>query len=244
MILGLYKDYISYVLEHKKNVFKTCWEKGLYIHAFTHDLSKFSRSEFKPYVDWFSGEYGVKFEENFKDPDELAKLLHKEKEEAFKLAWQHHYEHNKHHWKHWCYDWDEYYSNIVELNDCELSVPKKMPERYINQMICDWEAMSIKFGGTAQKYYMTNYYKIKLHPTTRWVLENKLGLIPRAMYYEQEYWQTIGDIYENIIDKYEKDPTTTTEPEEYMSLLFNYVNEEFDINVYDMMRDAYDNKEI
>ena len=48
--MKLYYEYLKYVLEHKKNVFKTCRKRGLKLHALTHDLSKFSPSEFIPYA--------------------------------------------------------------------------------------------------------------------------------------------------------------------------------------------------
>lgn len=44
-------------------------------------------------------------------------------------------------------------------------------------MICDWEAMSLKFGGTAQEYYMKNYDKIQLSVESRCELEFHLCLI-------------------------------------------------------------------
>lgn len=53
--LKMYWNYFKYVLEHKKNVFIECWKEGLYIHAFTHDLSKFSILEFKSYAKKFYG---------------------------------------------------------------------------------------------------------------------------------------------------------------------------------------------
>ena len=52
-----YIKYFLYILEHKKNVFKMCWKKGLYLHAFTHDLSKFLPDEFFPYANWFYGKF-------------------------------------------------------------------------------------------------------------------------------------------------------------------------------------------
>ena len=40
-------------MNHKKNVGIEAWKDGLYIHAFTHDLSKFLPSEFIPYSKFF-----------------------------------------------------------------------------------------------------------------------------------------------------------------------------------------------
>lgn len=242
--MGKYLDYTKYVLEHKKNVFKTCWKRGLYIHAFTHDLSKFSPSEFFPYAEWFDGEYGVKFKVTDDTPTEDI-VKHKDTEEKFDRAWEHHYEHNKHHWKHWCYDWDEYYDGgFVELEDCKLEEPKTIPFKYIEQMVCDWEAMSIKFGGTAQQYYLENYFKLNLSEWTRWRLENMLELYSKTMECDEEYWMSIGAIYKRIVEKYNDDPCNTTEPEIYINeILYTDTNEKFDINIYDMIKESYE-KEI
>lgn len=159
----MYREYLKYVLEHKKNVFKTCWKRGLYLHAFTHDLSKFLPSEFIPYAKWFYGKYGLKLKEVYvfnKVPinraEEVLHELYSKSKQDFYRAWEHHYKHNKHHWNYW--------------------IGKRIPYKYIIQMICDWEAMSLKFGGTAQEYYMNNYDKIDLTVESRCELEFHLGL--------------------------------------------------------------------
>lgn len=139
----MYKlKYLLYILEHKWNVFKVAVSKGMFIHALTHDLSKFSISEFLPYARYF-----------YKD-----KIVYKSQ---FERAWKHHYKNNKHHWNYWL---DEYGN------------PKEMPLKYINQMVVDWEAMALKFGDTAQDYYLKNKENIKLTNNTREILENKLKL--------------------------------------------------------------------
>ena len=74
--------YLLYVLEHKWNVFKVAVSKGMFIHAFTHDLSKLSGSEFLPYAKYF-----------YKN-----KINHKHE---FEMAWRHHYYNNPHHWQYW-----------------------------------------------------------------------------------------------------------------------------------------------
>ena len=73
--------YFLYICEHKKNVFIECWKSGLYIHAFTHDLSKFLPSEFFYYADMFFSNIHVK--------------------EDFEKAWLLHQHRNKHHWDYW-----------------------------------------------------------------------------------------------------------------------------------------------
>ena len=146
--MKIYFEYLKYVLEHKKNVFIECWEEGLYIHAFTHDLSKFSPKEFFPYARWFYGENGVKCKEDniYKDENKMD----------FLNAWQHHKDKNKHHWNYW--------------SERDL----KMPKKYITQMICDWKAMSRKFGDTAQEFYLSKRDDIELHEESRVELEKQL----------------------------------------------------------------------
>jgi hypothetical protein len=138
-----YWDYLKYVLEHKKNVFIECWKRGLYIHAFTHDLSKFSPIEFISYAKYF---YGTKEEKAFSN---------------FDHGWLNHQRKNKHHWGYW-----------VDSSGKALI----MPQKYIKQMICDWEAMGRKFGDTAKWYYLKNKENYILNPITIIYLERELGL--------------------------------------------------------------------
>lgn len=150
----MYKDYFLYILEHKKNVFKACIKRGLFIHALTHDLSKFLPWEFIPYAHWFNGEYGKNATRDFKI---IFCEMHYYRRRRFNIAFKKHYKTNKHHWNHW--------------------IGKDMPKRYIKQMICDWEAMSYKLGNTVEQFYIDNYDKINLSLNSRLILEHELGLI-------------------------------------------------------------------
>ena len=178
--LKKYWLYLKYILEHKKNVFKTCWKRGLYIHAFTHDLSTFYPSEFFPYANWFNGKYGVNFK---KFLCYGSNVKHNKSKQKFEEAWKKHYSRNKHHWNYWLESNsnNHIFSVISLFNVIEQGGKKEaknMPHKYIMQMICDWEAMSLKFGDSAQEYYLKNYDKIKLHRKTRALLEEELGLFP------------------------------------------------------------------
>ena len=186
--LKIYNEYFKYIMEHKKNVFKVCWKRGLYVHAFTHDLSKFSPVEFFPYAEWFYGEYGANIDTTLLLIPSL-KDKHERCKRQFDKAWEHHQKHNKHHWDYWCYDWNKYYDNMFALSDCKLEEPADMPLKYIIQMICDWKAMSLKFGGTAQEFYMNNYDKIKLSLTSRVELEYNLGLIDGTCLVSNVTWK-------------------------------------------------------
>lgn len=188
-----YVKYLKYVLEHKKNVFIECWKERMYLHAFTHDLSKFSIKEFKAYAEWFHGGYGIVLG---KCP--VEEHLHYSKyiivKDRFNKAWQHHKDKNKHHWNYWH----------------ERNLP--MPYKYIKQMICDWRAMSKKFGDTAQEFYLNNYNKIQMNNNSRMMLEFELGLNDSMInnyghtlkqFYEMDKEVYFGDRYFGwIIDKY------------------------------------------
>ena len=170
-----YWKYLLYVLEHKKNVFKTCWKKGLYLHAFTHDLSKFMPDEFIPYARHFYGSYPSEAVLNTVSCiKNKSKTLTKEKvERRFNKAWELHYKRNKHHPEHW--------------------VGKNMKRNNIEQMICDLEAMSLKFGGSAQAYYLNNYNKWEITKNTRLGIENALDINDNSYTIEE-----FAELYDEI----------------------------------------------
>lgn len=162
----MYIENLKYILEHKKNVFIECIKlskelKGknklnIIIHAFTHDLSKLSFKEFKPYTMKFFG--GKHLSRQFLELMSLEDkcISQEEVNENFNIAWEHHYKNNKHHWNYW--------------------IGQDMPYKYIIQMICDWKGMSRKFGDTAQEFYLKNYKKMDLSWRTRMDIELILNL--------------------------------------------------------------------
>jgi hypothetical protein len=156
---------MKYILEHKENVkkvFKYIFaENDLFLNKHNiriaieemrdgvvinnHDTSKFSEIEFEPY------------RRHFHSVDEQEKELSKD---DFEKAWEHHYKTNPHHFEHW----------IDENGEC-----KEMDIISVIEMICDWGAMSIKFGGTISGWYEENKgTKVKLHPNTTALVEEIL----------------------------------------------------------------------
>lgn len=87
-------QYLRYVLLHKWYVFVECCKVGIIWQGLVHDLSKFSPTEWFPYVDQF---YGSK-----KSPD-------------FDQAWLHHQHHNPHHWQHWILNEDDGGALVLEM---------------------------------------------------------------------------------------------------------------------------------
>jgi len=176
--MKIYINYLKYILEHKKNVFIECWKDKQYIHAFTHDLSKFLPTEFIPYAEWFYGYHGVKLEKDY-NKEQLNNGMsnlsrnYLECKNNFNKAWEHHYKNNKHHWNYW-----------IDNNGVALDIPLK----YINQMICDWKAMSKKFGDTPQSFYKNNRNKMNLSTKTRCNVEFILGFIDSGCFCSLVTW--------------------------------------------------------
>lgn len=191
----MYWKYFKYVLEHKKNVYKECMHQikqthdkkdktDLFIHALIHDLSKFSPKEFKAYAWKFYG--GKQASRNLLKAIGLENkcISQEDIDEGFDKAWEHHYKNNKHHPEYW---------------DC-----KDIPNKYLIQMICDWKAMSRKFGGTVQEYYLKNYYKWDFDHDTRLRLEIYLDLIKEynapLCECNREVYMTVEELYKEEYD--------------------------------------------
>jgi hypothetical protein len=96
----------------------------------THDASKFSDSEFEAYrLKWYPA------------TRELSSdiINTNEREDLYNDAWEHHYKVNAHHPHHW------YNSETNTCTDMTLDA--------IVEMLCDWEAMSLKFNTSTLEWY-------------------------------------------------------------------------------------------
>ena len=106
-IKHLYKIHI-----HRKWVRRYCFGLGLYWQGLTHDLSKYSPTEFFE---------SVKFYQGTSSPIDAAK-----KAQGYSLAWFHHRGRNKHHHVYWVDNFDEGMTFVV------------IPYKYMAEMICDF----------------------------------------------------------------------------------------------------------
>lgn len=155
-----YKDYID---EHISNV-KQVWEdlqlflmgqwsirkdtiKKIDYFISHHDKTKYSSEEFQGYRQWF---YPV---------DEIPK-----NKKSFDDAWNHHQKFNPHHWQYWLM-WKP-----------EGTKPLNMDLHFIIEMLCDWTAMSYKFGDTPEIFYNKNKDSMLLSFQTRELVETWLPL--------------------------------------------------------------------
>lgn len=104
-----------------------------------HDASKYSPEEFDAYRrQWFPV-----------SPQEKAAA-----KRDFLKAWDHHKEHNLHHWE------------SPKWTNPHTKVAIPMDPVYVYEMVCDWQAMSLKFGGNCLQWF-NQQKRITLHPATR-----------------------------------------------------------------------------
>ena len=95
-----------------------CFKAGIFRHGLTHDLSKFSPTEFIPGVIYFQGN---------RSPNEREREV-----DGYSKAWLHHKGRNRHHFEYWTD-----YSPVTRRLE-----PVPMPDEYIIEMFCDRLAAS------------------------------------------------------------------------------------------------------
>lgn len=108
--------------EHRRAVLKGCFRLGLFWQGLTHDLSKYSPSEF--FV-------GVKYYQGYRSPNNAER-----EKKGYSDAWLHHKGRNKHHYEYWV----DYCSRPA--NNEGVMVPVEMPPRYLAEMYADRVAAS------------------------------------------------------------------------------------------------------
>ena len=114
------------VRTHRKWVRHYCWGMGLYWQGLTHDLSKYSPTEFME---------GMRFYQGTSSPIDAAKRA-----KGYSDAWFHHKGRNKHHYEYWMDNFDLGGENIV------------MPYKYFAEMVCDYLAAGRAYMGKNFSY--------------------------------------------------------------------------------------------
>lgn len=191
--------YLRYVLLHKLYVFRA----GVLINGYSlpwlwrlavHDLSKFSRAEWSPYVCKFYGppahevaerevfNHRAKHhtQETWMDEDALKSVIgirttkiNHERDRDFQHAWLHHIHHNPHHWQHW----------ILQQDDGRQFVLLPPKGAIINEMIADWIGAGSKINAHPTMmvcvaetivWYVANASKMQLRQPVRHHVEETL----------------------------------------------------------------------
>ena len=162
------REHLRTVGRHRRLVRHYCLRLGLVWQGLTHDLSKYSPTEF-----WRS----AKYYQGYRSPNDQER-----KENGVSLSWLHHKGRNKHHLEYWI----DYTTNKSGLGGM------KMPLRYVCEMVCDRVAASQIYLGdkytdaSPWQYYEKSKDHYLLHPETRALLE-KLLLMVRDLGQERTF---------------------------------------------------------
>lgn len=146
---------------HKYLVAKGCFRVGLYWQGLTHDLSKYSPTEFLVGARYFQGN---------RSPNNAER-----EEKGYSSAWLHHKGRNKHHYEYWI----DYSTKAIPGG----MAPVPMPDRYIAEMIMDRIAASKVYKGKDYTdaeplaYYYLGTDRAPLHEETRAKLLKTLEML-------------------------------------------------------------------
>ena len=148
------------ITRHKILVMKECFKIGLYKQGLTHDLSKYSPTEFL---------VGCKYYQGNRSPNNAER-----EETGVSKAWLHHKGRNRHHFEYWI-------DMAIDPKEGLQGMP--MPTRYVLEMFCDRIAASRNYNrenyddSFALAYYEKNKDHYPLHPEARALLEKLLHML-------------------------------------------------------------------
>ena len=146
------------ITRHRLLVCRYCFKAGLIWQGLTHDLSKYSPSEFLA---------GARFYQGNMSPQVKERLVL-----GYSAAWLHHKGRNKHHFEYW-----------RDVDRTGVNAPVKMPAKYFGEMICDRVAASRIYLGknytnrSALEYFERRTDVGYMHPETAEKLRYFLTLI-------------------------------------------------------------------
>lgn len=145
--------HLKTVHRHRTLVRKYCFRLGLYWQGLTHDLSKYSPTEFIPSVRYYQGN---------RSPNDMQRYKF-----GYSSSWMHHKGRNRHHFEFWT-DYDPNGSGIVGV---------EMPKKYVAEMFCDRLAASKTYrgkdfdpGDPYQFFLRGKGRRLLLHPNTEAML--------------------------------------------------------------------------
>ena len=183
------------ITHHRLVVMRHCFAVGLYRQGLTHDLSKYSWTEFRVGAKYYSGTHSPNVEER----EELG----------YSAAWLHHKGRNKHHFEYW----------VDYRPGTRVYVALEMPPRYLAEMCMDRIAACKIYHGKdytdkdPYEYLMHAKDTSSMNARTRAQLTFLLDLLARegekAMFaYIREHVLT----GEDILSREGIEPDTTKEP--------------------------------
>lgn len=153
-------EHFKTITHHRNLVRQHCFKAGLYWQGLTHDLSKYSPTEFL---------VGAKYYQGDKSPNDAER-----RDKGYSTAWMHHKGRNKHHLDYWT---DYSTDPIKDI------VPVRMPTKYVVEMFCDRMAACKTYhkenytDADPYNYYMKSKDHYMIHPDTAKLLEKMLVML-------------------------------------------------------------------
>ncbi len=147
------------ITHHRWLVRQGCFKVGLIWQGLTHDLSKYTPTEFC---------VGAKYYQGTRSPNSVERL-----EKGYSAAWMHHKGRNRHHWEYW---------TDLSLQTMVYS-PVAMPRKYLVEMVMDRRAACMVYQGkdytdaSALEYLQRGVDRIRMHPQTQRELEYILTML-------------------------------------------------------------------
>ena len=135
---------IKRILTHKYYVAKYCFQIGLYWQGITHDLSKFSFTEFSRAIKYWD--------------DNISSLANERKILGYSQTFLHHRGRNPHHYEYWIHSLDD------------GGVPARMPKKYVLELICDYLAAAKTYGADPRRestWWAKQQSHMKIHKETK-----------------------------------------------------------------------------
>ena len=147
------------ITHHRFLVMVGCFRVGLIRQGLTHDLSKYSPTEF-----W----EGARYYQGNRSPNAAER-----EDKGYSEAWMHHKGRNRHHYEYW--------TDMNRQTRSYESVP--MPKRYLAEMVMDRIAACKTYEGkaytqaSALNYFLKSRERELMHPKTREELEVLLRML-------------------------------------------------------------------
>ena len=143
------------ITHHKRLVMQGCFRVGLYWQGLTHDLSKYSPTEFKVGAKYYLGD---------RSPNSAERH-----DKGYSTAWMHHKGRNKHHYEYWT-------DLSLETGRYESCI---MPRKYLVEMVMDRRAACMTYqrdrytDASPWEYFDKSREQSLMHPE----LKKQLGFL-------------------------------------------------------------------
>lgn len=156
--MNLWKHFKT-ITKHKLLVMDGCFKVGLYWQGLTHDMSKYSPTEF------FNG---VRYFQGYRSP-----ISAEREDKGYSEAWMHHKGRNKHHYEYW-----------TDMNlETRQYESRPMPRKYLVEMVMDRRAASMNYQKEEYtpahplEYQLTSKDRSLMNERTRKELEYILTML-------------------------------------------------------------------